>query len=75
MAEKYVMSIDEVSVFLGVSRPTVYNLINKQKLPFVRLGGKDGKGGRLLITLNALLKWLDENSSANTVAEECQENE
>lgn len=70
MTEKTVMSIDEVSVFLGVSRPTVYNLINKQKLPFVRLGGKDGKGGRLLITLNALLKWLDENSSAN---EECPE--
>jgi excisionase family DNA binding protein len=65
MTEKTVMSIDEVSVFLGVSRPTVYNLINKQNLPFVRLGGKDGKGGRLLITLNALLKWLDENSSAN----------
>jgi excisionase family DNA binding protein len=65
MTEKTVMSIDEVSVFLGVSRPTVYNLINKQKLPFVRLGGKDGKGGRLLITLNALLKWLDDNSSTN----------
>lgn len=65
MPEKYVMSIDETAVFLGVSRPTVYNLINNNGLPFVRLGGKNGKGGRLLITLKALLKWLDDNSSTN----------
>ena len=48
-------SIKDVSVILGVSVSTVYNLIQNEAIPFLRVGG------RYLIPVDDFQKWFASN--------------
>lgn len=51
-ATKVALSIDETAAALGVSRPTVYNLLHRQGFPAFRVGG------RTLISADGLRAWV-----------------
>ena len=51
MAE-FTLSVTEAAQALGVSRPTLYQLINRQDFPSFRLGG------RVLISRELLAEWV-----------------
>ncbi len=51
-ATKVAMSIDETAAALGVSRPTVYNLLHRQDFPAFRVGG------RTLVSVEGLREWV-----------------
>lgn len=57
MEDKMLLSISEVAAVLGVSRPSIYQLIHSADFPIVRLGG------RVLIPVKQLQEWLDEQVS------------
>ncbi len=48
-------SIKDVSVILGVSVSTVYNLISDGVIPYVRVGG------RYMIPINEFENWFNSN--------------
>lgn len=48
-------SIKDVSVILGVSVSTVYNLISDGVIPYVRVGG------RYMIPINEFQNWFNSN--------------
>lgn len=48
-------SIKDVSLLLGVSVSTVYNLIQNEVIPFVRVGG------RYMIPINEFELWFKSN--------------
>ena len=50
--QKIALSIDETADALGVSRPTVYNLLHKQGFPVFRVGG------RTLVSAEGLQRWV-----------------
>lgn len=47
------LSITEAAKALGVSRPTMYQIINRQDFPAFRLGG------RVLISRELLAEWVN----------------
>lgn len=49
---KIALSIDETAAALGVSRPTVYNLLHRQGFPAFRVGG------RTLVSVEGLREWV-----------------
>lgn len=52
------LSISEAAAALGISRPTVYQLIHADDgFPIIRVGG------RVLIPVKQLREWLDERIS------------
>ncbi len=51
-ATKIALSIDETAAALGVSRPTVYNLLHRQGFPAFRVGG------RTLVSVEGLREWV-----------------
>lgn len=52
------LSISEAAATLGISRPTVYQLIHADDgFPIIRVGG------RVLIPVKQLREWLDERIS------------
>lgn len=53
MKDKMLLSISEVAAVLGISRPSIYQLIHSADFPIVRLGG------RVLIPVKQLEDWLD----------------
>lgn len=57
MEDKMLLSISEVAAVLGISRPSIYQLIHSADFPIVRLGG------RVLIPVKQLQEWLDEQVS------------
>lgn len=57
MKDKMLLSISEVAAVLGISRPSIYQLIHSADFPIVRLGG------RVLIPVKQLEDWLDEQVS------------
>lgn len=50
--KKITLSIEETAAALGVSRPTVYNLLHKQGFPAFRVGG------RTLVSAEGLQRWV-----------------
>ena len=58
-APREVMNADQVAVFLGVDRKTVYDYANRGHLPHQRLGK------RLLFSRSALVAWLGACKSAS----------
>ena len=58
MENKMLLSISEAAAALGISRPTVYQLIHANDgFPIIRVGG------RVLIPVKQLREWLDERIS------------
>lgn len=55
--EKLGFSIAEVAKLLGVSRPTVYALINNEKLPTFHAGR------RVIIPAEQLKQWIEARST------------
>ena len=53
--EKRCYSVEEVQEILGISRPSVYNLISKKEFRCVRVGGK------YRISKKSFDEWLDNN--------------
>ena len=56
--EKLTVTVDEMAKIVGVSRPTAYELIHKEGFPTVRIGR------RIVILLDSLKRWLDEQAGA-----------
>lgn len=56
--EKLAMSVAETAAALGVSRPTVYNLLHKQGFPSFRVGG------RTLVSVDGLRAWVAAQAAA-----------
>lgn len=52
MADRVTLSVAETAAALGVSRPTVYNLLHKKGFPAFRVGG------RTLVSAEGLREWV-----------------
>lgn len=52
--EPLAVSVTEAAKLLGVSRPTMYTLLNQEGFPSFRVGG------RRLIPLAAMRRWIAE---------------
>ena len=52
--EKRTYTVEEVKEILGISRPTVYNLLKKNEFRWVRLDG-----GKYRISKRSFDDWLD----------------
>ncbi len=62
--EPEVMSADDVAVFLGVDRKTVYDYANRGVIPHQRLGK------RLLFSRSALVAWLAGHAGSRRIGKE-----
>ena len=51
--DKLVLSVSEAAAVLGVSRPTVYQLIHRQGFPAFKVGS------RTLISRERLAEWVE----------------
>lgn len=54
--EPLAVGTTEAARLLGVSRPTLYQLINREDFPSFRVGG------RVLISLSGLKVWVDQQT-------------
>ena len=52
-----VISAAELQKFLHISRASTYNLLNSKGFPTLHLGG------RLMVTRENLLKWMEKNTN------------
>ncbi len=62
MSEKRCYTVKEVQEMLGVSRPTVYKLIEKNEFSTLKLDG-----GKYLISVKSFDNWLDHRNELNTL--------
>ena len=53
-----VLSMNDLKDYLGISRAGAYNLLHRQDFPTLHLGG------RLMVTKEKLLIWMDQNTNA-----------
>ena len=54
--EKLVMSVPEAAKVLGVSPPTMYQLVKSKGFPTIVVGG------RLLVSVKGLERWVEEQA-------------
>lgn len=54
--EKMALSVVEVQEALGISRSTVYELVNRSDFPKIRVGRK------IIVPCEAFTRWLNEQS-------------
>lgn len=59
--DKLTVTVEEMAEIVGVSRPTAYDLIHKEGFPTVRIGR------RIVIPLDSLKRWLEEQAGAAVV--------
>jgi len=59
--DKLTVTVEEMAEIVGVSRPTAYDLIHKEGFPTVRIGR------RIVIPLDSLKRWLEEQARAAVV--------
>lgn len=52
MTDRVTLSVAETAAALGVSRPTVYNLLHEKGFPAFRVGG------RTLVSVEGLRQWV-----------------
>ena len=52
--KKVLLSVNEVSELLGLSRPTVYTLLHRSDFPSLQIGR------RVMVNAKLLQKWVDE---------------
>lgn len=60
--EKMAVSVTEAAALLGVSRPTVYQLMRRADFPAFRVGA------RCLISREGLARWVDEQAGGGESA-------
>lgn len=58
MADRVTLSVAETAAALGVSRPTVYNLLHRKGFPAFRVGG------RTLVSVEGLREWVAAQAGA-----------
>ena len=63
MTEKLTYSVTEAAEALGVSRPTMYELIRKEGFPSLRVGN------RVLISRKRLAEWVDQQAGKGCLDE------
>lgn len=51
-----IWTIDDVALFLGLSKKTIYNKTSRGEIPF----RKPKRGGRLYFLPEEILNWIDE---------------
>ena len=56
--EPLAVSAAEAARLLGVSRPTVYSLLNREDFPSFRVGN------RVLVSVDGLRDWIDRQTKA-----------
>lgn len=59
MTTKEALTVAEAAEYLGLSRNTVYAMVDGGQLPHRRTGANGSKRGRILIGRKALDKWLE----------------
>lgn len=59
--EPLAVSTTEAARLLGVSRPTLYTLINRSDFPSFRVGG------RVLVSVAGLREWIDRQAKGAQV--------
>ena len=59
--DKLTYSVAETAQVLGVSKPTVYNLIHREDFPAFRIGG------RMLISVDGLRDWVLAQTAGSSV--------
>ena len=55
MNDKKTLSVEETREYLGVSRSTIYELVNTKGFPSFRIGKK------ILVNTDALQEWITQN--------------
>lgn len=55
-ASKEVMTLEEASIFMGISKSSLYKMTHKHELPFFRPNGK-----LIYFEKSELLKWMRQN--------------
>lgn len=61
MMEKRLLTIEQASEYLGLSRATLYEWVSRRKIEHVRFAGSKGKG-RIRFDVNRLDQWIVEHS-------------
>lgn len=56
MENKIVITVSELASMLQISKPTAYQLLNREGFPSVRISPR-----RIVIPLESLKEWLKEN--------------
>ena len=56
------ISATEAARLLGVSKPTIYTLINRSDFPSFRVGN------RVLVSVDGLKKWIDKQAESNSTS-------
>jgi len=59
--EKFTLSVAETAEILGVSRPTVYRLIQRADFPSFKLGS------RTLISREGLARWVEAQAAQEAI--------
>jgi len=54
-ATKRLLSIDELSRFIGISKGTLYNWVSQRKIPFVKCNGL------LRFDVDDINRWIEDN--------------
>lgn len=55
MAEKKTLNVEETAKYLGIGRSCAYELVNSKGFPSFRIGKK------ILVNVDALQAWIDQN--------------
>ena len=63
--DRVTLTVTETAAALGVSRPTVYQLIKRADFPVLRIGG------RTLISADGLRAWVEAQASARGDTDAC----
>lgn len=53
--EKRTMSVEDVAVYLGLHKDTIYDLVKEKKIPHMKIGG------RIFFLVEVLERWLMES--------------
>lgn len=60
--QRLLLRVDEVARMIGVSKATAYDLVNRGKIPSVRLAGRGGRG-LLRVPAEALRRMIEQLSA------------
>lgn len=55
--QKHAIDVDELAEALGISKPTAYELCNREDFPAIRVTPR-----RIIIPVDGLQRWLEEQS-------------